>query len=91
VLVTLFALIGCAQLTLADASPEQRCRNFARHEGLAVSRVEGVDEVSGGHNVRFRLLDGLGRQFDATCTTLQGPRWTQPLPSNVVRSGMELK
>ena len=64
---------------------------FARHEGIAVVRVDGVDAVGTGHNVRLRLNDGLGRQFDATCNTAGAPHWTQPLPSNVVRSGMQMR
>lgn len=90
-LIALVALAGCAQMSAADSSPEARCQNFARQEGLAVTRVEGVDAVGSGHNVRLRLDDGLGRHFDATCTTADGPRWTHPLPSNVVRSDMPLR
>jgi hypothetical protein len=82
---------GCAQLTADSASPEAQCQNFARLDGLAVTDVLGASAVSGGHDVRLRLLDGLGRRFEATCTTAGGPRWTQPLPANVVRSNTELR
>lgn len=85
-MTALMSLAGCSQMSAADSSPEARCQIFARQEGLAVERIEGVDLVGSGHNVRLRLVDGLGRQFNATCATVEGPRWTQPLPSNVVRS-----
>ncbi len=84
-------ITGCAQMTADNATPQALCQNFARHEGLAVSDLLAVNTVTNGHEVRLRLSDGLGRRFEATCTTVNGPRWTQPLPSNVVRSNAELR
>ena len=84
------SVIGCAQMTADNATPQARCVNFARHDGLAVADVLAVNTVANGHEVRLRLDDGLGRKFEATCTTAGGPRWTQPLPANVVRSNVQL-
>ena len=90
-LIASVALVGCAQMSGADSSPETQCRYFARNEGLAVVQVNGVDVAGSGHNVRLRLADGLGRQFDATCNTATGPHWTQPLPANVFRSDRQMR
>ncbi len=90
-LIAPVALVGCAQMSAADSSPETQCRYFARNEGVAVVQVNGVDVAGSAHDVRLRLDDGLGRHFDATCNTAGGPHWTQPLPPNVVRSGTQLR
>ena len=89
--IAVVGLASCAQMSAFDSSPEGQCQNFANQDGLAVVRVEGVDVVGTGHNVRLRLGDGLGRHFNATCNTAGGPHWTEPLPSNVARSQMQLR
>ena len=83
-------VVGCAEMSGVHATPEARCQNFARQEGIAVVNVVAVNQVTNGHDVRLRLDDGLGRRFEATCTTAGGPRWTQPLPANVVRSNVQI-
>jgi hypothetical protein len=80
-------LASCAQMSGGSTSAELQCVNFARGEGLKVVRVDGTDAAGSGQNVRLRLEDSLGRGFTATCTSATSgqARWTQPLPSNVVR------
>jgi hypothetical protein len=85
--VAVVALASCAQMAGGYSAAEQQCINLARNDGLRIVRVEGVDTVGGGQNVRLRLEDTFGRGFNATCASAPAgqARWAEPLPRNAVR------
>jgi hypothetical protein len=66
---------------------EQQCGGLARHEGLRLVQIDGIEKQAGDTQlVKMRLEDALGRRFATTCTVANGSaRWAQPLPANISR------